>query len=134
MNEEELAGMDLMDTEPEPSQDPVVPLEVISVDELLDRLTSSMEEEAPTETTEPEPVVLEEPSPAEVLGMEDLLGCVRSLDSRLESVQVLMDHPALETSFEDYTVTEGLFLILVILVVVSWCVKMVKGGFSWLLW
>lgn len=40
--------------------------------------------------------------------------------------------PFLTTSFENYTVSEGLLLMLLLLAVVMICVKMVKGGFSWL--
>ena len=43
------------------------------------------------------------------------------------------DHPLLTTNFEDYTVAEGLLLSLLLCVVGSWCVRMIKGGFSWLL-
>ena len=38
----------------------------------------------------------------------------------------------LTTPFEEYTVTEGLLLMLLLLAVVAVCVKLVKGGFSWL--
>ena len=38
----------------------------------------------------------------------------------------------LTTSFEDYTVTEGLLFMLLLLSVIVLCVKMLKGGFYWL--
>lgn len=34
--------------------------------------------------------------------------------------------------FDDYTTTEGLLLILVILVILSFCGRLLKGGFYWL--
>lgn len=42
-------------------------------------------------------------------------------------------HPLLDTPFSEYTVTEGLLLILVISIVFVCIVKIVKWGFSWLL-
>lgn len=109
---------------PEPDPEPTQPVEVISVDELMERLTAAeAEEPEPTEEVV-EPV---EQPPLEIVGMDGLL-------SRLETLQLTVDHPALETPFEEYTVTEGLLLLLLVLVIVSWCVKMIKGGFSWLLW
>lgn len=68
-----------------------------------------------------------ESSPTEIVGMDEML-------KHLETIEATMVHPALETPFEEYTVTEGLLLLLLVLVIVSWCVKMIKGGFSWLLW
>ena len=44
------------------------------------------------------------------------------------------DHPLLTTPFADYTVTEGLLLLALLLAVVKSCVRMLKGGFSWLGW
>lgn len=40
--------------------------------------------------------------------------------------------PLMATSFEDYSVTEGLLLLLALGFVLSVCVKMLKGGFLWL--
>ncbi len=121
--EEETITPDLSVTE--------TPVEVVSVDELVDRLISDTEEQTEQETQEPEPV--EEtvepvtPSAMEIVGMDQLL-------ENVEMIQLTVDHPALETPFEEYTVMEGLLLLLFVLVIISWCVKMIKGGFSWLLW
>lgn len=121
--EEEAMSPDLSVTE--------TPVEVVSVDELVDRLISDTEEQAEQETQEPEPV--EEPaesvtsSALEIVGMDQLL-------ENVEMIQLTVDHPALKTPFEEYTVMEGLLLLLFVLVIISWCVKMIKGGFSWLLW
>ena len=109
-----------------PAAEPTQPVDVVSVDELLDRLTSE------TETAEEDPAAAEEElpvdtGPMEIAGMDQVL-------QHLETMEATMVHPALETPFEEYTVTEGLLLLLLVLVIVSWCVKMIKGGFSWLLW
>ena len=74
--------------------------------------------------------VLSEPveaGPMEIVGMDEVL-------EHLETIEAVMVHPALETPFAEYTVTEGLLLLLLVLVIVSWCVRMIKGGFAWLLW
>ena len=42
------------------------------------------------------------------------------------------DRLFLTTPFEEYTVSEGLLLMILLLAVVMICVKMVKGGFFWL--
>lgn len=43
-------------------------------------------------------------------------------------------HPLIDTPFADYTVTEGLLLVAVLwFVVLNPCIRMIKGGFSWLL-
>lgn len=51
-----------------------------------------------------------------------------------ETIEMVVEEPRLflATPFEEYTVTEGLLLTLVLLVVVSFLVKTVKEGFYWL--
>lgn len=106
------------------------PMEVVSVDELLERLTADLETEEPQET-EPAPAEVSqepvEPAVVQVEGMNQVLG-------HMEVIEAELVHPALETPFEDYTVSEGLLLLLLVLLLLSWCVRMIKGGFSWLLW
>ena len=131
-------------TTPEPSPDPAPapepapvpelsePMTVVSVDELIDRLVQSADtgEEAPPaeETEEPVPEeVLPDPDPLEITGMDKLL-------IRVEAIQQTLDHPALTTSFRDYTVTEGLLLIILLAAFAAACVRILKGGFSWLRW
>ena len=101
------------------------PVEVISVDDLIDRLTAvsdTMEDAAATESPEPE----EPAPPVEVAGME-------AVTTQLTELQeTLSDHPMLTTPFDDYTVTEGLLLILVLLVFLAACGRILRGGFSWL--
>ena len=41
-------------------------------------------------------------------------------------------HPFMTTDFEDYTVTEGLLLVIVLLLVVRFVANILKEGFSWL--
>ena len=52
----------------------------------------------------------------------------------VETMEVTEDtsRPFLTTSFEDYTVTEGLLLLILLLAFLMFCIKVAKGGFSWL--
>ena len=57
----------------------------------------------------------------------------------VEVIQVIeitdLDRPLMTTNFEDYTVTEGLLLLLLLfLFVKEFILKPLKGGFSWLFW
>jgi len=127
--------------EPEPAPEPSDPVTVVSVEELIDRLVQSAEpgeEEAnPDEPAPEEPT--EEPGegdlflpevdtgPMEIKGMDKLL-------EYAETIQLTLDHPALTTSFQDYTVTEGLLLLILLAAFAAACIKILKGGFSWLNW
>ena len=56
-----------------------------------------------------------------------------------EVIQVIevvdLDRPLMTTNFDDYTVTEGLLLLLLLfLFVKEFILKPLKGGFSWLFW
>ena len=56
-----------------------------------------------------------------------------------EIIQVIeivdIDRPLMTTSFDDYTVTEGLLLLLLLfLFVKEFIIKPLKGVFSWLTW
>ena len=119
--------------EPAPPAEPSEPMTVVSVDELIDRLvqsTSTETEEAPPAEEMEEPVpeeVLPDPDPLEIIGMDKLL-------IRVEAIQQTLDHPALTTSFRDYTVTEGLLLLILLAAFAAACVRILKGGFSWLRW
>ena len=126
---------------PEPTPEPTDPVTVVSVDELIGRLVQSTEpsEEgaAPDEPAPEEPA--EEPGdgdilfpevdtgPMEIKGMDKLLTCA-------ETIQHTLDHPALTTSFQEYTVTEGLLLLILLAAFAAACIKIMKGGFSWLRW
>ena len=50
----------------------------------------------------------------------------------LETVVQTLDHPALTTSFADYTVTEALLLLLLLAAFISACARMLRGGLLWL--
>lgn len=49
---------------------------------------------------------------------QDILGCI--------------NHPAMVTPFENYTVTEAVLTLLLVIEVIKICWRLVKGGFSWL--
>jgi len=115
---------------------------VVSVDELVDRLLqgSETEEETPAkeepvqeeEAGEPESpgvihssYVLDETTHYVVQGMDEL-------QERVEAIQQVQDHPLLTTSFQDYTVTEGLLLLILLSAFAAVCIKILKGGFQWL--
>ncbi len=122
-------------SEPEPAD----PLTVVSVDELIDRLVQSGQEEAeesppadadelPEEGNQTGDIFMEvDPGPMEIKGMDKLL-------TYAETVQQTLDHPALTTSFQDYTVTEGLLLLILLAAFAAACIRILKGGFSWLRW
>jgi hypothetical protein len=120
-------------SEPEPAD----PLTVVSVDELIDRLVQGSQdeetsEEAPPEETEPLPEEGDlftevDTGPMEIKGMDKLLTYV-------ETIQQTLDHPALTTSFQDYTVTEGLLLLILLAAFAAACIRILKGGFQWLRW
>lgn len=122
-------------TDEAPAEKPAQSLEVISVDELLERLTAGEEasmggdesvaaaEEATVEEVPEESAA--EPEPLEVAGTDETL-------TLLETLHQDLTHPFLTTSFEDYTVTEGLLLLILLWAFISWCIKMLKEGFSWL--
>ena len=106
-----------------PAQD-LDPMEVISVEEFLGRLAeeqeAAAEEEAvPEEETEPEPL--------EVAGTDETIRLLETIQTQLTP------HPFLTTPFEEYTVTEGLLLLLVLAAFAGCCIKLLRRGF-WLLW
>lgn len=102
------------------------PVEVIRVEDLLDRLLEGTEEEVLEEETDIEETVVEEPEPVEVAGTDEILQLLETIQQDVEP------HPFLTTNFEDYTVTEGLLLLALLLGFISACFKMLKEGFSWL--
>lgn len=134
--------------EPEPTPDPVpepeapaTPVEVITVEDLLDRITGETEQdgetEEPPQEAEGEAAAEAPTDPGEELPAEGLQGPIEVIGmdkvlKRLETLQETADHPMLTTPFDDYTVTEGLLLLLLLSVFVAACVKLLKGGFAWL--
>ena len=120
---------------PEP-EEPAAPVEVVTVDDLLDRLTEAGRETA-EETAEPEEEPQEESAEVSEESVSDEAAAVQvvgmdTVIEYLEAIQGSMDHPVLTTPFEDYTVIEGLLLLLFLSVFVMACVKLLKGGFAWL--
>ena len=125
------------DPEPPSEPEPADPLTVVSVDELIDRLVQGSQdeetsEEPPPEETEPLPEEGDlftevDTGPMEIKGMDKLL-------IYAETIQQTFDHPALTTSFQDYTVMEGLLLLILLAAFAAACIKILKGGFSWLRW
>lgn len=129
--------------EPDPElpsdPEPADPLTVVSVDELIDRLVQSGQEEAeesppadanelPEEGNQTGDIFMEvDTGPMEIKGMDKLL-------TYAETIQQTLDHPALTTSFQDYTVTEGLLLLILLAAFAAACIKILKGGFQWLRW
>ena len=117
----------------EPETAPSSGGEVVSVEELLDRLAQAEQNTGDTPGTPAEdtgtaddmPVYSETGGVIAIEGMGELL-------QQLETLEQTADHPMLATSFQDYTVTEGLLLALLLSVFISACVKMLKGGFAWL--
>lgn len=125
---------------PDPAPEPSDSVTVVSVDELIDRLVQSGQEEEATEELPPEeeqlpeegdqtdvPFMEVDTGPMEIKGMDKLL-------TYAETIQQTLDHPALTTSFRDYTVTEGLLLLILLAAFAAACVRILKGGFSWLRW
>lgn len=49
-----------------------------------------------------------------------------------EATAEVVSRPLLTTPFEDYTVTEGLLLGLLVTILVICLVRIVKGAFTWL--
>lgn len=124
------------DTAPE-TDDGSPSMEVISVDDLLGRLTAG-EEASGEETSEaPEGETGEEAGESAGDGTEipEETG-PSAADTALELLETIQKdvspHPFLTTDFADYTVTEGLLLLALLLSVISLCIKMLKEGFSWL--
>lgn len=125
---------------PDPAPEPSEPVTVVSVDELIDRLVQSgqegeaveepppEEEQLPEEDAQTGDLIMEvDTGPMEIKGMDKLL-------TYAETIQQTLDHPALTTSFQDYTVTEGLLLIILLAAFAAACIRILKGGFSWLRW
>ena len=136
------------DPTPPPEPDPVPaspPMEVISVDELIDRLTigDGETEASPEESQEPvEPLpsdpgdtVAVEIGPdtlATLDGLSEINQELVLISDQLEELQLHQTRSVLTTSFEDYTVMEGLLLLLLLAAFAAVCAKILRGGFSWL--
>ena len=67
-----------------------------------------------------------------LIGEDGMTDDVDGIQEAVEGIQQALDHPLMTTSFQDYNVTEGLLLLLLLSAFVAACAKMLKGGFSWL--
>lgn len=105
-----------------PAQD-LDPMEVISVEELLGRLAEEQEPAAEEEAASEKET---EPEPLEVAGTDETIRLLETIQTQLTP------HPFLTTPFEEYTVTEGLLLLLVLAAFAGCCIKLLRRGFSWL--
>lgn len=73
------------------------------------------------------------PDQGDVLAAEDLTSALDPVADTVEIVaEVVQDRPFLTTDFEEYSVSEGLLLMLLLALFVMAIVKIVKGGFYWL--
>lgn len=126
------------DLAPEPEA-PAAPVEVVTVEDLLDRITGETGEngeteeppqeaegdaaaEAPAESGGDLPSAVVSEGPIEVVGMSTAL-------KRLETIQGVVDHPMMETPFEDYTVTEGLLLLVFVILLLDFFLNLLRRWF-----
>ena len=111
MDDEMMVDRELTSS-PEPVESPVPDMEVISVAELLARLAEQEDaaEEVPEASPSPEPT----PGPVEVVGTDETIQLLGSIQ------EDVTPHPFLTTPFDDYTVTEGLLLLILLLFVTVW--------------
>lgn len=117
------------------------PVEVISVDELLERLqgeTGEPQETQPSEEVfpaDPGDTVAVEIDPGTLATLDGLNNISQELvliSDQLADIQLHQTRPVLTTSFEDYTVMEGLLLLLLLAAFAAACAKILRGGLSWL--
>ncbi len=118
------------------------PVSVVPVQELVDLFSQAVQAGAQDETVpaadEPLPgeggdVVVEDVVPGLIGDAIDLLLDIRSGMKNVESIERTVNHPMLTTPFQDYTVTEGLLLLMLLCFFIKACMNMVRRAFSWLL-
>ena len=168
MNDEDVVQTQDPVIEVPPGSDPVPdpaapPVEVIPVDEFLERLAELLaEQDAAPEDVEVLPEAEDpaitidgdvdidlpaaDPATAIVEHLLDMIIDLGKIEGHLSEIEKdtgeiqldvmtiaqAVDHPALTTSFADYTVTEALLLFLLLAAFLSACARMLRGGFSWL--
>lgn len=72
------------------------------------------------------------PDQGDVLAIEDPgTEMVEVVETTIVEV-VDLDRPFMTTPFEEYSVLEGLLLLLVLISVIQMCIRIIKGGFWWL--
>lgn len=57
-----------------------------------------------------------------------------AIQESLTAIQTHLDRPLMTTPFEEYSMGEGLILLLLVFLILQSIIKIVKVGFSWLLW
>lgn len=72
------------------------------------------------------------PDTGDVLAIEDTgTEVVEVVETTIVEV-VDLDRPFMTTPFSEYSVLEGLLLLLALITVIQMCIRMIKGGFWWL--
>ena len=72
------------------------------------------------------------PDEGDVLAVEDTgTEVVETFEGTIVEV-VDLDRPFMTTPFSEYSVSEGLLLLIVLLTVIQMCMRIIKGGFWWL--
>lgn len=72
------------------------------------------------------------PDQGDVLAVEDTgTEMVEVVETTIVEA-VDLDRPFMTTPFSEYSVLEGMLLLLVLITVIQMCIKIVKGGFWWL--
>ena len=107
-----LSGLQTADDEPEESQE--------------------LAEPSPDEPGDTVAVELEPGDLAVIDAMKGFGDELSEISGQLAEIQQHLSRPALTTSFADYTVTEGLLLLLLLAVFAAACIRMLKGGLKWL--
>lgn len=130
------------DPVPDPEPAPAVPsdpVEVVTVEDLLDRLTGEAQEDETREDAGTEgpsqeesaadyvpennlPAAIVDGGPIEIVGMDKAL-------KHLETIQGAVEHPMMETPFEEYTVTEGLLLLFFVILVLDFFLNLLRRWF-----
>lgn len=117
-------------------QDPAAAIDANEADPLEDELL-------PDDLSEVVPYVVGEDVVITLVEIFDIIGSVGDLISELQTTMdgvddnIIagiegMEHPLLITSFEDYSVTEGLLLLLLLYFFSRSCITIIKEGFTWL--
>ena len=135
-SESDLPASESSVSSPEPGEAASAPVvEVISAEDFMETMReafmaglSTSADVDPVDDNETVDPVLEESS-SEDVAVDQTVELLTEIRDSLPA-----DHPLLTTNFSDYTVAEGLLLAVLLCFVGSWCIKMIKGAFSWLLW
>ena len=94
--------------------------EVVAIDSIIELLEQLLEKSGGTDTGRIEEY------------LDKIEADTGKIEERTATIVQTLDHPALTTPFEDYTVSETLLLFLLLSVFINACDRMLKGAFSWL--